>query len=161
MSLSEATQKALDAQKRRSVRRTRKQLELALIRLLDGTPRVVKHGTKVSATSVAKEAGIDRVTLYRYHEPILVEIRRINNSAPKAKLKESQSELAQADKRLKEYRKLVEEAQQEVMALARENNRLDGRIAELEELIRVRDNIIEGLQRQLNARGAKNILKSA
>ena len=154
MSISEATQKALAVQKSRSVKKTRSELEMALSRLIKGNPRVVKQGTKVNAASVAREAGIDRATLYRYHEPILVEIRKINDSTPKARLKESRSELSQADAKLKEYRKLVEEAQEEVVALARENYKLDGRIAELEELLRVRDSIIEGLQRQLNAKAS-------
>jgi len=155
MSISEATQKALAVQKSRSVKKTRSELEMALSRMIKGNPRVVKQGSKVNAASVAREAGIDRATLYRYHEPILVEIRKINDSTPKARLKESRSELSQADAKLKEYRKLVEEAQEEVVALARENYMLDGRIVELEELLRVRDTIIEGLQRQLNVKETK------
>ena len=148
MSISEATQKALAVQKSRSVKKTRSELEMALSRMIKGNPRVVKQGSKVNAASVAREAGIDRATLYRYHEPI-------NDSTSKARLKESRSELSQADAKLKEYRKLVEEAQEEVVALARENYMLDGRIVELEELLRVRDTIIEGLQRQLNVKETK------
>jgi uncharacterized coiled-coil protein SlyX len=155
MSIPEATQKALTAQKRQSVKETRQKLEYALSRLTNGNPRVVKKGTKISAASVAKEAGVDRVTLYRFHEPILVEIRKINDTAPKAQLKESRSELTQATAKLKEYRQLVEEAQEEVAALARINYRLDGRISELEGLIRVRDEVIAEFQKQLNERDSK------
>jgi uncharacterized coiled-coil protein SlyX len=155
MSIPEATQNALAAQKRQSVKETRKKLEYALLRLTNGNPQVVKKGVKISAASVAKEAGVDRVTLYRFHEPVLVEIRKINDTAPKAQLKESRSELAQTSTKLKEYRQLVEEAQEEVAALARINYRLDGRISELEGLIRVRDEVIAGLQKQLNERASK------
>ena len=156
MSIPEATQEALAAQKRQSVKDTREKLELAVRRLVNGNPRVVKKGTKITAASVAKEAGVDRVTLYRFHEPVLVEIRKINDTAPKALLKESRSELAQSAAKQKEYRRLVEEAQEEVAALARINYRLDARIAELEELIRVRDGVITGLQKQLNERDSKS-----
>ena len=156
MSLPEATQEALAAQKRQSVKETRQKLELAVRRLVNGNPRIVKKGTKITAASVAKEAGVDRVTLYRFHEPVLVEIRKINDTAPKALLKESRSELAQSAAKQKEYRRLVEEAQEEVAALARINYRLDARIAELEELIRVRDGVIAGLQKQLNERDPKS-----
>ena len=156
MSLPEATQEALAAQKRQSVKETRQKLELAVRRLVNGNPRVVKKGTKVTAASVAKEASVDRVTLYRFHEPVLVEIRKINDTAPKALLKESRSELAQSAAKQKEYRRLVEQAQEEVAALARINYRLDARIAELEELIRVRDGVIAGLQKQLNERDSKS-----
>ncbi len=155
MSIPEATQKALAAKKRQSVKETRKKLEYALLRLTNGNPLVVKKGTKISAASVAKEAGVDRVTLYRFHEPVLVEIRKINDTAPKAQLKESRSELAQTSAKMKEYRQLVEEAQEEVAALARINYRLDGRISELEGLIRVRDEVIAGLQKQLSERASR------
>lgn len=155
MTISEATQEALVAQKRQSVKDTRHKLELAVRRLVNGNPRVVKKGTKVSAASVAKEAGIDRVTLYRFHEPVLVEIRKINDSTPKAQLKESRSELSTTNSKLKEYRRLVEEAQEEVAALARINYRLDARIAELEALIRIRDERITEFQKQLNERGSR------
>jgi len=158
--ISEATQKALEAQRRKSLAKTRKELELALSRLTKNTPRVVAKGTKITAASVAKEAGIDRVTLYRYHEPVLVEIRKINDSTPKVRLKETRSELAETSSKLKEYRKLVEEAQTEVVALARINYRLDARIAEMEELIKLRDKVIEGLQRQLNAPSSKGVAVS-
>ena len=158
--ISEATQKALEAHKRKSLAKTRKELELALSRLTKDNPHVVAKGTKITAASVAKEAGIDRVTLYRYHEPVLVEIRKINESTPKAKLKETRSELAEASSKLKEYRKMVEDAQAEVVALARINYRLDARVAELEELIKLRDKVIEGLQRQVNTPPSKGVALS-
>lgn len=153
--IPEAAQEALAAQKRQSVKETRQKLELAVRRLVNGNPRVVKKGTKISAASVAKEAGVDRVTLYRFHEPVLTEIRKINDTAPKALLKESRSELGKSAAKMKEYRTLDEEAQDEVAALARINYRLDARISELEELIRGRDGVIAGLTKQLNERGSK------
>lgn len=155
MSISDATQEALAAQKRGSVKQTREKLELALRRLANGNPQVVKKGTKISAASVSKEAGVDRVTLYRFHEPVLVEIRKINDTAPKVLLKKSRSEVVQAATKMKEYRQLVEEAQEEVSALARINYRLDARISELEALIRVRDSVIKGLKEQINERDSK------
>jgi hypothetical protein len=105
--IPEATQNALAAQKRQSVKETRQKLELALRRLANGNPTVVKKGTKISASSVAEEAGVDRVTLYRFHEPVLTEIRKINNTAPKTQLKESRSELAQTNIKMKEYRRRI------------------------------------------------------
>jgi chromosome segregation ATPase len=150
--IPEATQSALAAQKSQSVKETRQKLELALRRLVNGNPKVVKKGTRITASSVAAEAGVDRVTLYRFHEPILTEIRKINDTAPKAQLKESRSELAQINTKMKEYRRLVEQAQEEVAALARINYRLDARISELEGLIQVRDERIADFQKQINER---------
>ncbi|MBF8179761.1 TetR family transcriptional regulator [Herminiimonas contaminans] len=155
MSIHAMTQKALAAQKRQSIKETREKLELALHRLMHGKPKFVEKGTRITAVSVAKEAGVDRVTLYRFHEPVLVEIRKINDTAPKALLKQSRSELAQSAAKQKEYRKMVVEAQEEVATLARVNYRLDARIAELEEMLRVRDGVIAELQKELHERGTK------
>ena len=47
---------------------------------------------------------------------------------------------------------MVEEAQAEVAALARINYRLDARNKELEELLRIRDEVIAQLQQQVNAK---------
>lgn len=149
MSLHEATRAALAAQQRKQERQTRRNLWLALSRLVKGNPRVVPKGTKISAASVAKEAGVDRTTLYRNHEPILVEIRRTNDSGPKTLLKESRSARAQAEAKMREYRKLVENAQEEVAALARINYRLDARIKELDGIISDRDTMIAELQKRL------------
>jgi hypothetical protein len=141
---------ALAAHARRSLRETRNKLELAVRRLVHGNPRVVQKGTKLSASSVAREAGVDRVTLYRFHEPILTEIRNINDTSSKAKLKASRAHANEATARLREYRALVEQAQAEVAALARINYRLQVRIDELEAHLHVRDECITALQRQIN-----------
>jgi chromosome segregation ATPase len=141
---------ALAAYARRSMRDTRHKLDLAVRRLVHGNPRVVPKGTTLSAASVAKEAGVDRATLYRFHEPILAEIRRVNEAAPRDKLRASRAQNREADTRLKEYRKLLEQAQSEVAALARINYRLQTRVEELETSLRVRDERLATLQRQLN-----------
>ena len=154
----EASMEALAAHGRESVKETRQELELAVRRLVNGNPRQVPKGTKLTAASVCKEAGVDRATLYRFHEPVLTEIRRINDTTPRAQLKESRSELAATETKLKEYRALVEEAQAEVAALARVNYRLDARNKELEDLLRIRDEVISQLQQQVNA--PKNVVRN-
>lgn len=152
--LSAAAQAALATQKNLSVTETRKRLQDALLRLLDGMPKVVQAGAPVSASSVAKEAGVDRATLYRFHQPVLEEIRQAV-AAAKGTQKRSPRSPSESEAKLSEYRELVEEAQSEVAALARINYRLDARIHELEELIRIRDQVIADLQLRLNSRSAK------
>lgn len=147
---ADAGSQALAAYARRSMRETRHKLDLAVRRLVHGHPRIVAKGTKLSAASVAKEAGVDRATLYRFHEPILAEIRRVNETTPKDKLRVTRTESREADARLKEYRKLLEQAQSEVSALARINYRLQARIEELETSLRARDERIAAMQRQIN-----------
>src|SRR5450830_1068812 len=102
--MAKATLNALAAQKSKLMKETRAKLEAALQRLANGNSKVVPPGTKITVAAVAKEADVDRATLYRFHEPILTEIRKINDTAPKAQLKESRSDLAQTNAKLKEYR---------------------------------------------------------
>jgi hypothetical protein len=117
-----------------------------LRRLVDGNTKVVKKGSRVCVLSVCREAGVDRATLYRFHEPVLVEIRRLTGAEPKARLEERRVELTRAQARLRGYRQLAEQAQRETEALARVNYGLQARVAELEESLRNRDAVIRGYQ---------------
>lgn len=140
---------ALRAHKVASQRQTRQDLERALARLRNGNPRRVKKGTPITAASVAEEAGIDRSTLYRYHEPILTEIRKVNETTQKKRLQAKQGELAESQTRTREYRKALEEVQAEMNAWARQNYMLAHKVQELEALILERDTSIAELQSQL------------
>jgi len=146
---------ALVAYSKGSVKGTRQKLELAVRRLVNGNPRVVPKGANLTAASVCKEAGVDRVTLYRFHEPVLTEIRRINDTTPKTLLKENRSELHKTNAELRELRKLLEETQEKLAANARVNYNLDARIAELENLLRIRDQIIADYKSSLNSRAGR------
>ncbi|WP_287787621.1 hypothetical protein [Acidiphilium sp.] len=142
--------RALVAHAQQSQRDTRRKLELAVHRLMHDNPLVVPKGTKVTAVSVAKEAGIDRATLYRFHEPVLKEIRSLSDSAPESELRSRKARRNEAETRLREYRTLVEQAQAEVTALARINYRLQARVDDLEASLRVRDERITALKREVN-----------
>lgn len=140
---------ALRAHKTASQRQTRHELELALARLRNGNPKRTKPGAPITAASVADEAGIDRSTLYRFHEPILVEIRKLTDATPKKKLQAKQGELADAQAKAREYREMAERAQAEIVDWARQNYALSHRVQELEHIIQARDSIIEDLKLRL------------
>lgn len=140
---------ALRAHKEASQRQTRQELELALARLRNGNPRRVKRGTLVSAAAVAAEAGIDRSTLYRFHEPILTAIRKFNETTSKQRLEAKQGELGEARAKACEYREALEAARDEITAWARQNYVLTHRIRELEATIQQRDKLIADLQARL------------
>ena len=140
---------ALRAHKTASQQKTRHALELALARLRNGKPKLVKPGTPITAASVSDEAGVNRSTLYRFHEPILVEIRKLTDATPKKKLQDKQGELANAQAKAKEYRKMAESAQEEITDWARQNYALTHRVQELEHMIHARDSIIEDLKIRL------------
>lgn len=140
---------ALRAHKTASQQKTRHELELALARLRNGKPKLVKQGIPITAASVADEAGIDRSTLYRFHEPILVEIRKLTDATPKKKLQAKLGELAEAQAKVREYREMAEKAQAEITDWARQNYALTHRVQELEQLIYIRDSIIEDFKIRL------------
>lgn len=150
---------ALRAHKDASQKQTRKALELALSRLRNGNPKRVKRGTAITASAVAEEAGIDRSTLYRFHEPILSDIRKLNETTQKKQLEGKQTELSTAIDKLRECRSLLEGKQAEINAWARQNYALSHRLQELEGMLTERDNTIADLQVRLNAASKLVMLK--
>ncbi|EGW21591.1 hypothetical protein [Methylobacter tundripaludum] len=138
---------ALRSHKAESLKKTRHELELAVRRIINENPKRVKKGTSLSPASVAKEADVERSTLYRYHEPVLTEIRRMNDATPQKKLREKHSELADANVKAKEYRIMLEEEQANLAQMARQNYALNLRIKEMEGMLRDRDLLIAELQR--------------
>ena len=137
---------ALRAHKVESLKKTRQELELAVRRIVNDNPRRVKKGSALSPASVAKEADVDRSTLYRYHEPVLNEIRKLNDATPQKKLREKHSELAESKGKTKEYRVMLEEEQANLAQMARQNYGLNVRIKELESMLRDRDLLIAEIQ---------------
>ncbi|MBP8276050.1 MAG: hypothetical protein KAX55_04070 [Propionivibrio sp.] len=126
---------ALRTHKADSQKDTRLELELAVRRLVNGNPQRVKKGTPLSPAAVAAEAGVDRSTLYRYHEPVLTEIRRTIDATPQKKLREKSGELAAAMAKAKEYRAMLEAEQANLQKMARENYNLSARVRHLESAI--------------------------
>lgn len=137
---------ALRSHKAESLKKTRHELELAVRRIVNGNPHRVEKGTPLTPASVAKEANVERSTLYRYHEPVLTDIRRINDATPQQKLREKHSELAGVKAKAKEYRDLLEDEQANLAQMARQNYALNMRIKELEGVVRDRDVLIAELQ---------------
>lgn len=144
--VAKASLDALAESSERSQKATRAALELAFARLRHGNPRVVPKGTSITPTAVAKEAGVRRETLYRFHEPVLTQIRTHNDKQPRDQLRHQRSELKNALAAAKELRKLAEDAQRAEEALARINHRLAGRVAELERLLKLRDEALDELR---------------
>jgi len=139
--MSEIPQRAEDStndKKLRSIENTRKKLEEALSRILSGKPRVVSVNAKITAANVAKEDGVDRATLYRFHDPVLEQIR--------LQVKPTETLSSDHKSKEKEYRALVIEAQSQVEALARINYQLQAKVDELQNLLMSRDNIIKELK---------------
>lgn len=138
----------LEAHREASQRATRQELELALARLHSGNPMRVRRGTRLTPASVAAEANVDRSTLYRYHEPILAEIRKLIDAVPKAQLIAKRAELVQAESKARSYRQMIAELQAEMTAWARQNYDLTHRVQDLEVALQQRDQLIAELRAQ-------------
>lgn len=138
--------------KENSRKTTRQALDAALARIQVGKPVHVRVGSAISAVAIAKEAGIDRSTLYRYHGDFLDEIRKLTDSTSQQLLESKRSELTRVQSRAREYRTLAEDLQAELEAVARHNYALSHRVQELEELIRQRDAVIVDLQQRMSDR---------
>lgn len=131
---------------------TRKKLESALARLRKGNPRNVPEGTPINAKSVCKEAGINRTTLYRYHQPIVDQIKGINNRTHKQQLNDKHSELKNLREKLAEYTEMLNEAQEEIKKWGNNNYKLSSRVDELEALVVTKDSDIRKLQSLLSSK---------
>lgn len=149
---------ALTEHSERSQKTTRNALELAFARLRHGNPKIVAKGTAITPTSVAKEAGIRRETLYRFHEPVLTQIRTHSNLLPRDLLRQSRAEVAKQKASSKELRQLADDAQKAEEALARINHRLTARIQDLEKLLHLRDQTIADLRVHISKEHAGNVL---
>jgi hypothetical protein len=149
--ISDAAKEALTTQQERSILETRTKLEQALQRLVAGAPLIVKSGLKINAVNLSKEAQVDRATLYRFHQPVLSQLRQHSTRMTvSANATSSISEAAGQQ----EYRRLAEEAQQQVEALARINYRLAAKIEDLEQLLAAKDETISELRRMLSKNGS-------
>lgn len=144
--VSAAARRGLASHQERSIQATRKELERALARIESGKTKVVKTGARISVAAVCDEAGVERSTLYRYHEPVLRKIGEAKKKIEHSDSKHRRAEQARAAAKQHDYRALAEEAQAEAAALARINYRLQARISELEEMLRGRDSVIQGMK---------------
>jgi len=132
-----------------SHQKTRDELNLALARLRNNNPKTVKRGTKITVASVAKEAGVDPSTIYRFHESVRVEIRKARNAATKKQQPADQDELRKAEQRAKEYRLAAEELQSQLHTLAQQNYMLSQQLQEQKDFVTLRDKTIANLQERL------------
>lgn len=140
---------ALTSSSERTHKATREALELAFARLRHGNPKVVSKGCAITPTAVAREAGVRRETLYRFHEPVLTQIRTHGRKQPMDRLRQSQVELGQEKASSQALRVLVEQAQQAEEALARINHRLTAQLAEMEQKLLLREQTIRELRDQI------------
>jgi hypothetical protein len=145
MAITGKTKEGLNAQKIASLANTRRKLQDALHQLSES----LLPGALISINAVAKAAGVDRSTIYRYHLDFIREIQGCTDPGGKSKFAKPQTRVELTHKQV-EYKALTAQAQKEVLALARINYQLDVRILELEAALQARDKVIVSLKNELN-----------
>ncbi|WP_427047084.1 hypothetical protein [Halomonas casei] len=104
--------------------KTKRAIELAIIRINKGRPKVVAPTRKLSIASVAEEAGISNATIHNRYPALADQIRQINNKTSREKLAGKETALKDADLLLKELREAVAEREADLKKLAVANLRL-------------------------------------
>jgi len=129
--------------KRNSHQETRAALLEAIAHFRDGDTRRVAPGTKMTVSSVAREADIHRTTLHGYHADIVELIHGLKDEGtgedPEAKC----SAPPEVRRKLKELRAIIEQLQrdkeqlaQHNYALRRENEALNTKLARRDQMYR-------------------------
>ncbi|GGI53227.1 TetR family transcriptional regulator [Oxalicibacterium solurbis] len=148
-------QPALQEFKQKSREVTRLKLENALQRLSTGNPLIVESKRKISVSLLAEEAQVDRVTIYRFHKTILTELTRLKNEQSGKLLESTNSSLKENSLKIKEYMQLAANAQEEVIALARQNYLLSTQISALQETSSRQEKLISDLKKQITQESEK------
>ena len=104
--------------------RTNKNLKLALTRIVNGRPKVVDKGRKLSISSVAQEAGVSPTTIHRYHPDVVEEINSKSVNSDRQKAEKKNVQLKKERERTSELRNDVGELQAQVQKLTSINARL-------------------------------------
>ena len=118
---------------------TRAQIERKLASLED------KSGIQLVVATVSSLEGSD-IETYSVDLARAWKIGEAKKKIEHSDSKHRRAEQARAAAKQHDYRALAEEAQAEAAALARINYRLQARISELEEMLRGRDSVIQGMK---------------
>jgi AcrR family transcriptional regulator len=110
---------------------TQKRLQLALVRLKRGRPKVVSKKRKLSISAVAEEAGVSDSTIHNRYPEIAAEVRQIAGRLYKMQRDEKSEKLKSVKDKNRELRNFIENLESEnrkaasiIMTLKAENEQL-------------------------------------
>ncbi|MGO4808927.1 TetR family transcriptional regulator [Cupriavidus sp. 2MCAB6] len=86
---------------------TRHEIEMAITRILQGTPMRVDRARQLSIAAVAEEAGVSNATIHNRHPDMAEQIRRILKEGREAIMTEHDAHIANLRRQLGEIRKAL------------------------------------------------------
>lgn len=137
--------------KKSSHEETRAALLEAIARLRSGDPQRVDRGTRITVSSVAREAGIHRTTLYNHHADIVAQIHGLLDDGGVQRPGPQHSALAEARRQHRALRAIIEQLQEDKQRLAQHNYALRRENEELKSQLTRKSHMPRELTRARNA----------
>jgi AcrR family transcriptional regulator len=137
--------------KRRSHDETRAVLLEAIERLRSGNPQRVERGTRITVSSVAREAGVHRTTLHNHHADIVAQIHDLKNDDTGQQPGPQYSALAETRRQHKLLRAIIEQLQKDKERLAQHNYALRRENEGLKSQLTRKSQMLRELTRTRNA----------
>lgn len=145
-----ASKQALRESADKREQQTHNELVQAFNRLANGEPINVKKGTKVTAKSVAEEAGVSRTSLYN-HPDILEQVKRYIEKKSISPAQARRLTKEEAERKEQETKELIQQLNTDKSKLAQENYKLSLENEELRRLNEAKDKENAELKRKLGA----------
>ena len=142
---------ALRERKRKSHEETRAALLEAIARLRSGNPQRVDRDTRITVSSVAREAGVHRTTLHNHHADIVAQIHGLKDDGAEQEPRPQHATLAEARRQHKALRAIIEQLQEDKERLAQHNYALRRENEELTSQLTRNSQMLRELTRMRNA----------
>lgn len=110
---------------------TEKKLNMALIRLKHGRPKIVDKKRKISISALAEEAGVSDSTIHNRYPKIATEVREIIGKAHRVQRDEKNEKLKSEISKNKELREYIEQLESDIRKLTSINATLSNENAQL------------------------------
>jgi chromosome segregation ATPase len=130
---------------------TRAALLEAIARLRRGNPQRVDRGTRITVSSVAREAGVHRTMLHNHHADIVTQIRGLKNDGTEQQPCPQYSALAEARRQHKALRATIKQLQEDKEQLAQHNYALRRENEGLKSQLTRKSQMLRELTRTCNA----------
>lgn len=101
-----------------SADKTRKKLEIALLRLKQGRPRVVSKDRKLTIAALAEEAGVSDALIHNRYPEFATEVRKLNDKQLKSQRDKKTQQLKEEKKKSREDRAYIKNLEWQIRELA-------------------------------------------